>query len=94
MVIEIISRDYNSWVANMNNMKGGDAGKNKFEIKWQILKQKIKVLRSDRLFNVCCIVIYLEVETIVFLLMQSSQRNQSEAIEAIISQSMSLPPPP
>ena len=33
MVMKIISRDYNSWVANMNNMKGGDAGKNKFEIK-------------------------------------------------------------
>ena len=29
-----------------------------------------------------------------FLLMQSSRRNQSESIEAIISQSMSLPPPP
>ena len=31
--MKIISRDYNSWVANMNNMKAGDAGKNKFEIK-------------------------------------------------------------
>ena len=28
-----------------------------------------------------------------FLLMQSSRRNQSESIEAIISQSMSLVPP-
>ena len=26
-------RDYNSWVANMNNMKGGEAGKKNYEIK-------------------------------------------------------------
>ena len=26
-------RDYNSWVANMNNMKSVEAGQNNFEIK-------------------------------------------------------------
>ena len=27
-------RDYNSWVANMNNMKAAEAGQNNYEIKW------------------------------------------------------------
>ena len=29
-------RDYNSWVANMNNMKAAEAGQNNYEIKWNI----------------------------------------------------------